>query len=872
MSRPSAPLIPSSDRRTAGFVSTGIMVRFLASAAIFATAGAIPMANCPSDARAPWEHVGPAAYGDDSPFGQAVGAIQAMARGGGSSTDERWFAASANGGIWASTDSLGTQMHWEQVLDNQPVNCYSMSALSVSQYNKDIILAGCGGSTSSEQGSDWTVMNDGEWGGVMMSTDGGQNWAMTSFPQNYYITGIIALDDNTLVVSARAHVFDREDGGVWVGIPTQAGGAYVWQRTLTTPVFDLRHLKGTSVIIAASPLQKSASVSFNRGGIWEPWSNGLRWGGNQTVFYSTLAVGKDKIYLGGYAKSNNDPTKTKSQMFQRAMPNQSTPGGADNATGWEKFSNNKGLDDDAMPKDRMGIVADPDDKHMLYVVGNGDNIGYRINTRNGNFNWTSLADEDTKDASEPHADCRSVFFDKPGNQIVVTTDGGIYARTKPDQPGGKWRSFNGDIKGMEFLSANWDATANRWIGGAQDNDVQVAPPNTTSDNKAWGVVFGDGTVTAVDNTVSPARLWGARQCLGVGPDDQALPPKKGGGDNSADSDDETDDAGLAVVWGGGKKPKRMGIDLSKMGFGAPECFPFFVSPYALDSQDPQNMMFWVNCETNGNRPGFYKLRVKHSVSNSSNLPDPEFVAETDGQVYSFVAGGRTKGKSDPSVLVGMNDTHLFHQSDAGNETNIKVRQLPTTFAQPVIFEIRDNQTVIGPISHDKTVSIAVSARDSDLVAVTGWPKVEDNSGNEGVWVSFNAGSQWVDVTGDLTQDATRVRPSGLLIVDFELENALNASALLVGTTSGVFVSWTDKSGQWTRLGSCEDMPLIMVKGLSYEHFSDTLVAASMGRGIYVIRDAKNTILQTRNDGSRERHQPEADGGTSAKYFAPRNWH
>ena len=40
---------------------------------------------------------------------------------------------------------------------------------------------------------------------------------------------------------------------------------------------------------------------------------------------------------------------------------------------------------------------------------------------------------------------------------------------------GRWRSLNGDIGAMEFYSAHWDAAGKRWIGGAQDDDVQVAP-------------------------------------------------------------------------------------------------------------------------------------------------------------------------------------------------------------------------------------------------------------------------------------------------------------------------------------------------------------------------------------------------------------
>ena len=39
---------------------------------------------------------------------------------------------------------------------------------------------------------DWNVVNSGDWGGVMVSADGGANWRMTTFPANFYVTSIVA--------------------------------------------------------------------------------------------------------------------------------------------------------------------------------------------------------------------------------------------------------------------------------------------------------------------------------------------------------------------------------------------------------------------------------------------------------------------------------------------------------------------------------------------------------------------------------------------------------------------------------------------------------------------------------------------------------
>ena len=73
--------------------------------------------------------------------------------------------------------------------------------------------------------------------------------------------------------------------------------------------------------------------------------------------------------------------------------------------------------------------------------------------------------------------------------------------------------------GSKFLTAHWDAGLDRWVGGAQDNDVQAGAPHSGKGSISQGFVFGDGTVTKIDNTQTPARLFGARQFLGSKEDD-----------------------------------------------------------------------------------------------------------------------------------------------------------------------------------------------------------------------------------------------------------------------------------------------------------------------------------------------------------------
>ena len=175
------------------------------------------------------------------------------------------------------------------------------------------------------------------------------------------------------------------------------------------------------------------------------------------------------------------------------------------------------------------------------------------------------------------------------------------------------------------------------------------------------------------------------------------------------------------------------------------------------------------------------------------------------------------------------------------ESAVQLLEHGPTNTEPSILEYTAaGDPLIGPVSHGQTVFLAVHPADSSTAAVTGWSSVIDNAaGQDSVWLTSDAGRTWTDVTGDLvaaTGTVGRPRPSGLLLL---------GDALLVGTVSGVYVSYP-KAGHpvaWSRLGLCSDLPLVLVMGLSHEPSSDTLVAATMGRGIYTLPNATNALKQ-----------------------------
>ena len=322
----------------------------------------------------PWAHAGPGGYRNGNVPGKfdegiaSAGAAQAMVQLGGINSTE-WLLATANGGIWRTTDLLAAKgPHWVQVLDGQPVTCTSISAM---EGRGATVLAGCGSATSSEMGFDWMAFNSGDWGGLMISRDSGHTWTMTTFPSNLFITAIVLLDNSTFLVSARASFHDRDAGGVWW---TGDGGA-TWTRTLNKPVYDLvavpaGRADSDDIVLAAVPwTTASASVLVSHtGGAdasgWSTFAEGLTWDA-RTPFYPTFAVGQDFLFVGALTVNPAKLSDTASCLYSRPLADlrrsseaarraaNGLPVRGYEAGAWLRLPNEPyRLDRDGMPKDR----------------------------------------------------------------------------------------------------------------------------------------------------------------------------------------------------------------------------------------------------------------------------------------------------------------------------------------------------------------------------------------------------------------------------------------------------------------------------------------------------------------------------------------
>ena len=394
---------------------------------------------CSGSVEAPWSHAGPAGYyqQDDATKLPSFGAAQAATL----IKDTTWLVGVANGGIWKTKDMVAAEPTWKSVTDGQPVTCTSISAMGSQD---DTVVAGCGAATSSEMGNTWDVANSGDWAGVMLSTDGGEKWAMTSFPANWYVSGIVVLDASTFFVGARSHLYDQSAGGVW----RSTDGGASWTQVFDQPIFDLKLSAAKESPLAEQLLVATVPMAADGDGVysakrgqgpasltapfqaWSKASTGLAWGGKKP-FYPTLALGARHAFVGALTVSPTNLSDTGSSLF--SAPLSALGGGG----GWAEVQGTPlKLDQDAMPKDRMALLVHPEDESTLFVAGNAGATVYRVDHVAGS--WVEMMEEDTADGSAAHVDCRQLYWEASTSSLILLSDGGAFRRTEPAKKGGRW--------------------------------------------------------------------------------------------------------------------------------------------------------------------------------------------------------------------------------------------------------------------------------------------------------------------------------------------------------------------------------------------------------------------------------------------------
>ena len=171
----------------------------------------------------------------------------------------------------------------------------------------------------------------------------------------------------------------------------------------------------------------------------------------------------------------------------------------------------------------FAVAVDPNNPDLVYVSGDYNFFtglyavaAFRVDASDNTI--TDLTDigtgpVNTNNGSTVHPDSRALVFDANG-RLIITTDGGVYARTNPQGSNGGWSGLTGNLAVFEPYAVAYDGASKRLVVSAQDNgsSIQSAPGSHTF----IAVGGGDGTNAAVnDRTVTGfGAIYTSSQYLG----------------------------------------------------------------------------------------------------------------------------------------------------------------------------------------------------------------------------------------------------------------------------------------------------------------------------------------------------------------------
>lgn len=516
-----------------------------------------------TNARAQWTELGPytststvpnevnglintntLAFGMPAQGDPVYGAINTVLQ---SQTDPNtyWIGA-VGGGIWMTTNAGRT---WSPTSDNQLSLAIGALALDSTDQTGKTLYAGTG------QFSNYLdpYLNPGAktLAGLLKSTDGGASWsrvastglAIYSLDSNGNrsvvtaglpsIDGVIASGSNLLVAAYQPYG-TLAAGGLFRS--TDGGAIFTLVPGFGTGVSDLvsSTVNGQNVILAArvsEPHTSSTGILYSAdgGATWSsilnsssPIANGGVAFGSPTSYENVkVAAGAGgSLFVavanlqGNVSRLYYTPSFTPGQTpvwYDLGQPKVQDQGHSFTLDGGEfkQASTN------------FTLVADPNQKGVAYLAGSGyfapeaaTEVAafFRVNV-DGSFaaTYTSLVGSGSFPPASPHSDARSLYFNSSG-QLVTSDDGGIYIANSP-QTTPTWSAFGGvaadgsPIRVIEAYQAVIDPATGRVAVANQDNGISLSQSPTTA---PWqNLVGGDGFSVGVNaKTNGPSIFYG----------------------------------------------------------------------------------------------------------------------------------------------------------------------------------------------------------------------------------------------------------------------------------------------------------------------------------------------------------------------------
>jgi photosystem II stability/assembly factor-like uncharacterized protein len=420
------------------------------------------------------------------------------------------------------------------------------------------------------------------------------------------------------------------------------------------------------------------------------------------------------------------------------------------------------------------VTADPQNPERIYM---GD-VSTRVSD-DGGRTLRALGDR------AKHGDTHTIWVDpRNSDHLMAGCDGGVYESFDRAQT---WR-FKTNIPTMQFYDVTVDeSTPHYYIyGGTQDNWSVGGPSRTRSASGIttadWFVTLGgDGFHSRVDPS-DPNIVYSVLQYGSISRFDRRTGERMG----------------IQPAEGKGEPPLRWNWD----------------SPLVLSHHSPSRLYFAANKLFRTDDRGASWRAVSPDLTrqvNRDTLPvmgrvwAPDSVAKHQSTSFYGNISALSESPRKDGLLYAGTDDGLIQVTENGGAAWRKTDSFPGVPERSFVTRILTSQ-------HEEASVYALfnNHKNSDFKPY--------------ILRSADRGATWTSISGDLPANG----PLWAIA-----EDPVNPNLLFVGTEFGLFFT-IDQGKKWTRLRG--GMPTIAVRDLAIQKREVDLVAATFGRGFYVLDD------------------------------------
>ena len=611
--------------------------------------------------------------------------------------------------------------------------------------------------------------------GVYMSENGGEKWKYMGLKSSEHISKIIISpnDPNLIFVASQGPLWSS---GGERGLFRSIDGGKNWKNVLDinkwTGVTDIVIDKNDPNILYAATWQRHRNVAAYMGG--GPGTSIYK-SIDSGISWFKIDVGLPESNLGkiGLAISPFD-----SSIIYAAIETDRRNGGVYKTTNsggsWVKMSDT--VSGATGPHYYQELVASPHVFDKIYLMDTNVQV-----SDNGGKDFYMMNE------SDKHVDNHSLTFKMSDpNYLLIGTDGGIYESFDDTD---SWK-FVANLPLTQFYKLAVDDAYPFYniYGGTQDNNTQGGPSRTLKrsgiTNSDWFVLLGGDGHQPATEPGNPNIVYAQSQ------------------QGNIHRIDRTNGEATFI-----KPQNEVGQAYERFNWDA----PILVSPH-----DPKTLFFgsqrvWVS----NNRGDDWNSISADLTLNQERLELPIMgkVQSWDNpwDVYAMSTYNTITSLSqspiDKNIIYAGSDDGLIHYTkDFGeNWTKVNVEKLPGvpkgSFVNDIKTDLYDSNTVYVLLDNHKF---------GDYKPY--------------VYKSIDGGKSWINIGNDI--------PDGFLCWRI-VQDHIDKNLLFLGTEYGIYVSFNG-GNNWVEFSN--GMPTISVRDLAIQKRENDLVAATFGRGFYVLDD------------------------------------